>query len=60
MGKRTKFIIQDWTGKVCFHGKEFAYFEDAWGFIYEFHRDLNEKDFEDQMGEYYVELKEGN
>lgn len=30
-----KFIIKDWTGKVCFQGKTFPSFEDAWGFIYE-------------------------
>lgn len=35
----TKFIIKDWAGNVCFKGREFEDFEDAWGFIYEFHDD---------------------
>lgn len=30
-----KFVIKDWTNKICFKGQEFESFEDAWGFIYE-------------------------
>lgn len=30
-----KFIIIDWCSNVCFQGKTFDSFEDAWGFIYE-------------------------
>lgn len=29
------FIIKDWAGNICFCGREFESFEDAWGFIYE-------------------------
>lgn len=52
------FIIQDWTGKVCFHGKEFEGFEEAWGYIYDQYRHLPENEFNEQMGEYYVIEKE--
>ena len=45
-----KYIIKDWTGKVCFHGKTFDDFEDAWGFIREFHADD-----EEYWQEYHVE-----
>lgn len=37
-----KYIITDWAGNVCFHGKQFDDFEDAWGFIREFHDDDEE------------------
>lgn len=50
-----KFIIKDWMNNTCFHGKTFEGFEEAWGFIYEFHKDLSEQEFDEQMGEYYVE-----
>lgn len=29
-----KFIIRDWADNVCFGGKEFDSFEDAWDYIY--------------------------
>lgn len=63
-----KFIIQDWAGNVLsqnklfypprspwLHPKTFKYFEDAWGWLYEKFEHLNEKDFNEQMGEFYVE-----
>ena len=37
-----KFIIKDWAGNICFHGKQFPDFEDAWGFIREVHADDEE------------------
>jgi len=30
-----KFIIKDWAGNICFHGKTFPSFEDGWSHIYE-------------------------
>lgn len=30
-----KFRITDWSGNVCFFGRRFDSFEDAWGFLYE-------------------------
>jgi pterin-4a-carbinolamine dehydratase len=30
-----KFIIKDWADNICFQGKEFDSFEDAWEFIYD-------------------------
>jgi len=30
-----KYQILDWTNKICFDGKKFDSFEDAWGFIHE-------------------------
>ena len=29
------FVIKDWTGKVCWDGKQFQSFEEAWDWIYE-------------------------
>lgn len=29
------WIIKDWTGKICFGGKEFDCFDDGWAHIYE-------------------------
>lgn len=34
---KNSFYIQDWAGNVCFGGVSFKTFQDAWGFIYEFH-----------------------
>jgi len=53
--KKPKFIVQDWTGRVIeFYGESNS-FEEAWGKIYDNFRDLPEKDFDEQMGEFYVE-----
>ena len=30
-----RYIIKDWTGKVCFFGKTFKTFEDGWAYIWE-------------------------
>jgi len=29
------FLIEDWAGNLCFEGKEFPTFDDAWEYIYE-------------------------
>jgi hypothetical protein len=55
--KKQKFIIEDWAGNHCFRDKEFSSFEDAWGFLYKKYEHLSEKEFDDQMGEYFVEEK---
>jgi hypothetical protein len=58
-----KYIIKDWAGNICFKGKQFPSFEDAWGFLYELYDEqkfagtLSEKEFDDQMSEYFVEEK---
>jgi hypothetical protein len=52
------YIIKDWTNKTCFFGKEFKYFEEAWGFIRETFDHLPEKEFDEEMGEYWVVPKE--
>jgi hypothetical protein len=31
----TRWLIKDWTGKVCFFGKTFGSFLEGWDFIYE-------------------------
>ena len=51
----TKFRIYDWAGndKSGYYG-EFKTFEDAWGAIYDEFRHLSEKDFDEQMSEFYV------
>ena len=33
----SSYYIKDWAGNTCFNGKTFDDFEDAWGFIREFH-----------------------
>lgn len=30
-----RYVIKDWASNVCFNGREFASYEDAWGYIYE-------------------------
>jgi hypothetical protein len=44
------FIIQDWAGNVCFHGKEFTDWDDAECFLCEILGD----DYETDRGEYYI------
>jgi hypothetical protein len=50
-----KYYIQDWAGndKTDFYG-EFNSFEDAWAALHENFNHLDEKSFEDQMGEFEV------
>lgn len=50
----SKFIIKDWADNICFKGKKFDTFEEAWGFIYEKYEHLEERDFDEQMSEYEV------
>ena len=51
MARKKVFIIRDWTNKICFHGKEFPSFEDAWGYIREVEPE------EEAWEDYYVEEK---
>jgi len=48
------FMIKDWAGNICFNGQEFEDFEDAWGFVYEFYRYLDEDEFDERMSEFEV------
>lgn len=50
----TKFIIKDWAGNICFFGKEFPSFEDAWSFIYEMYPS-EESDNDGTFDDYFVE-----
>ena len=55
-----KFGIFDWTGKRKFDGATRPTFQEAWEIVYEFARkELGEnhtdKEYEDFIGEYYVE-----
>ena len=63
---RKKFIVKDWAGNIlCYDGKfrrpdfavakEFNYFDEAWGFLYEKYDHLSEKDFNEQMEEFHVD-----
>ena len=55
--RNKKFIVKDWTGKeIEFYGESDS-FEDSWSKIYENFSHLSEEDFEEQMGEFYVEQK---
>ncbi len=49
-----KFIIKDWADNHCFKDKRFPSFESAWGFLYEKYESLPEKEFDEQMSEYFV------
>lgn len=59
---KNKYIIQDWAGNVMKEKAksgllvdlEFNDFEDAWAYLYEKHSDLNEEQFDEQMGEFEV------
>lgn len=66
--KNNKFIIKDWAGNVMsengkfysarspwLHPKLFPDFEDAWGYLFELFDHLPEEEFDEQMGEFYVE-----
>ena len=48
-----KYIIKDWMNNVCFKGKKFNSFDDAWSFIYENDPNLNNDDH--WFDDYYVE-----
>lgn len=52
-----KYIVRDWAGNILDFYGEFETFEDAWASIYDNFRDLDEKEFDDQMGEFFVEQK---
>jgi hypothetical protein len=57
---RNKYIIQDWAGNRVFQNEEFRSYEDAWEYLYNQFRHLNDSDFEDQLGEFYVEFVGSN
>ena len=44
------WIIQDWTGKVCFFGETFKSFDDAEEFLSE----KLDDNYEEERGEYYI------
>lgn len=48
-----KFIIKDWADNVCFKGKTFRSFEDAWGFIYLKHPEP-EAEYDGTFDDYFV------
>ena len=50
------YKIFDWAGndKTEYYGT-FEHFEDAWGRLYAEFEGLSEVDFDEQMGEFYVE-----
>ena len=53
-----KYIIKDWAGndKSNYYGT-FDTFEDAWGALYAEFDHLSESEFNETMGEFYVELE---
>ncbi len=50
---KNDFIIRDWTGNLCFFGKDFPSFEDAEEFLSE----KLDEDYETDRQEYYIVLK---
>ena len=58
MSTKPKYIIKDWMGSICFKGKTFQTFEDAWEYIYIHDPIPNEDDpkYEEHwFDDYYVE-----
>jgi hypothetical protein len=54
--KMKKYKIMDWAGndKSNYYGT-FNSFDDAWGALYAEFESLDEKDFDAQMSEFYVD-----
>jgi hypothetical protein len=48
-----KYIIKDWTSKLCFSGVTFDSFEEAWDYIYE-HDPMPEIEDDNWFSDYYV------
>lgn len=62
----SKFRIEDWAGNILDYSdvfmrphyavaKEFPTFEEAWNYLYRKFDHLSEKEFDEEMSEYYVE-----
>lgn len=52
-----QYVVYDWAGNLIkFYGESDS-FEDAWGKVYENFDHLSDEDLEDQLGEFYVEVK---
>lgn len=51
------FVIKDWAGNTCFHGKTFKTFDDADSFLSERFEHLSDEDYEEERGEYWIEEK---
>lgn len=49
-----KYVIYDWAGNLMPFG-EFEHFDDACGFLAEKFDHLSENEFEEEIGEFYVE-----
>lgn len=51
-----KWVIQDWTSKVLWDGKQFNSFEKGWGWIYEQDPmpDESHPDYNSYYDDYYV------
>lgn len=52
--KELNRAIQDWIGNVCFNGREFKSFDEAWAFIYKKFEHLEETKQEEEFQEYSV------
>jgi hypothetical protein len=51
------WIIKDWAGNTCFHGKDFFSFEDAEEYLSEQFGELPDDEYEVERGEYFIQLK---
>lgn len=45
------FEIKDWTGNLCFNGRQFESFDDAESFLSE----TLDENYDEDRGEYYIE-----
>ena len=52
---KDKFIIKDWAGNICFKGKEFKTFDDAWEYVWENDPCSEEEEEKGYYSDYYVE-----
>lgn len=55
MKRKNKFLIKDWAGNICFKGKEFKTFDDAWEYIWKKDPCSEEEEEKGYYDDYYVE-----
>ena len=49
-----RFIIIDWAGNRKFQTESFETFDDAWDYLSEYFKDLNDEEFSETVGEFAV------
>lgn len=52
------YIIKDWAGNTCFHGKTFKSFDDAEEYLSLKFEHLTDKAYNEERGEYWIQHKD--